>query len=158
VGLPFQTSCDIRLVAARQALVAKEWLIVNKRNDVNTLEKLLQESELDRGLRFEQIQELTNQLQESELDRGLRFEQIQDLTKLLKESEADRAERLRRIHQLETRLDSVIRRLDRVERTYHALESTFVVRKARLLRLIRIGRIVDPLDHSEKAANDTDCG
>jgi chromosome segregation ATPase len=118
---------------------------------VATLTDQLKESELDRGLRFEQIQELTDQLKESELDRGLRFEQIQELTELLKESEADRAERLKRIHQLETRLDSVVRRLDRVERTYRALESTFVVRKARLLRLISVGCISDPPEYGEKA-------
>ncbi|MGH2568234.1 MAG: class I SAM-dependent methyltransferase [Bacteroidota bacterium] len=50
----------------------------------------LQESDLDRATRLEQIHELTARLQESESDRVARLEQINTLTKWLKEAQANR--------------------------------------------------------------------
>jgi hypothetical protein len=214
------TSTDIRLGAARKALVVKEWSIIKKQNDIAHLESLLTESEadrnarldaieklgirleeveterrlqievltkqlndsnIDRELRLGQIEQLTRQLTESEadrnarldaieklgirleeveterrlqievltkqlndsnLDREKRLDQIEQLTSWLKESEVDRGARLERIHDLEHCLDSVSRRLNMLEQTYHALEKTLVVRTARQMRLIS----VKPLD------------
>ncbi|MEI6259943.1 MAG: glycosyltransferase, partial [Deltaproteobacteria bacterium] len=67
--LHYDTYCDSRLVAARDSLI---------------------ESELDRHLRFEQIQELTDRLKESESDRSNRLEAMNSIQKRLDEVDQER--------------------------------------------------------------------
>ena len=121
----------------------------------------MKESEADRGTRLEainstqkrldevdqernnQVAELTERLRESENDRQLRFEQVQELTERLQESETDRSTHLEWVHELEDRLKDVGQRADMAEQAYHALEGTFIVRKARQMRLIDVSRLDD---------------
>ena len=142
------------------------------RIQVVALTERLKESENDRQLRFEQIGELTERLKESEADRGTRLEamniiqkrleeveqerrnQIAELTERLRESEADRSDRLEVINSIEKRLEEVeqerrnqivelTERLTEVAQAYHALENSFIVRKARQMRLIDVRRLDD---------------
>jgi hypothetical protein len=67
---------------------------------IETLTRLLRESEADRTARWQQIQELTALLKQSDTDRAARFEQIKTLDASLRESEADRAARHEQIQTL----------------------------------------------------------
>ena len=67
---------------------------------IKELEKLLQVSKADGEARLEQIKELEKVLQVSKADGEARLEQIKELTRLLQESEADRAARLEAINEL----------------------------------------------------------
>jgi hypothetical protein len=111
-------------------------------------------SELDRLKRLNQVERLTRLLEASESDRGARLEQVNELITLLEACEEDRAARLNVIETLESRLDSkkIRKELDEchaemerlaqrtlvAERSWQALESTQVVRKARRVGFIKL--------------------
>ena len=113
-------------------------------------------SELDRLKRLKQVERVTRLLESSESDRGARLEQVNKLTTLLEACEEDRAARLNIIETLESRLDSEKIRIELdechaemerltqrtlvAERSWQALESTQVVRKARRVGFIKLER------------------
>lgn len=68
------------------------------------IENLLEESEIDRNARLQEIINLNKRLQESEIDRANRLEIISKLEDLLRESELDRANRLTVIQELNDQL------------------------------------------------------
>lgn len=163
----YSSSVDIRLDAARKALVTKEWGLIKKQNDILHLESLLKESELDRRKRLEQIEELTRQLTESEADRKARLDalnerearlaqveterqlQIQNLTTLLKESNLDREKRLEQIDTLTLQLtESNIdreRRWEQIVQLTSWLETSEADRNARLERIQYLERCLDTI-------------
>ncbi|MBI5591183.1 MAG: hypothetical protein HY881_11945 [Deltaproteobacteria bacterium] len=138
-----ETDRNNRLEAMNSIQKRLEEVDQERQNQIGELTERLRESENDRQLRLEQIQELTERLRESENDRQLRFEQIGELTRWLKESEADRNARMEWIHELEDRLKEANQKTDMAEQAYHALENTFIVRKARRMRLIHVRRLDD---------------
>ena len=163
----YSSSVDIRLDAARKTLVAKEWGIIKKQNDIFHLESLLKESELDRRKRLEQIEDLTRQLTESEADRQARLKalekigerleeveserqlQVQNLTTLLKESNLDREKRLEQIqtltHQLTLSEADRKARLGQIIQLTSWLETSEADRNARLERIQYLERCLDTI-------------
>jgi FkbM family methyltransferase len=133
---------------------------------------LLNESELDRAARLEQIFTLTEQLKESNLDRVARFEQIQNLTKLLErlqenptalldqlhqltqklqESEQDRTARLSHIHELTQRLqESEQHSLSRLEQIHELTQRLQESERHSLSRLEQIHELTQRLQDSEQ--------
>jgi len=164
-----QSDLRIQVVALTERLNESEADRSNRLEVINSIEKRLEEVEQERR---NQIAELTERLNESEADRSNRLEvinsiekrleeveqerrnQIAELTERLNESEADRSNRLEVINSIEKRLEEVeqerrnqiaelTERLTEVAQAYHALENSFIVRKARQMRLIDVRRLDD---------------
>lgn len=66
---------------------------LDRGKQIETLTRLIHESEADRTARGEQIAQLTAMVRESEADRAARGEQIETLTQMVHEIEADRQAR-----------------------------------------------------------------
>ncbi len=101
------------------------------------LQSALMESEADREARLGRIEELTAELEESNRDRALRLDQVNELARLLKESEADREARLGRIEELTAELEEMAGRTRSAEEGWRSLEASFAVRYGRKMGLIK---------------------
>ena len=83
-----QERIEEHLSATPEGRIVQALLDLDGRN--RQLSSRLQESEIDRAARLDQINELTRRLQESDADRTARGEQIQSLTAMVHESQGDR--------------------------------------------------------------------
>jgi ADP-heptose:LPS heptosyltransferase/polysaccharide pyruvyl transferase WcaK-like protein len=164
---PFRyvTFDDKRLVAAREALVVSEWDRRLQYDQVRQLTKWMKESEasygVDRQSWLEQTQKLIEWLKESEKDRGDRLvvinnlqarleaveqekqKQIAALTERLTTTEAEKNACMECIHDLEAVLKEANRKAEMLGNAYQTLENSFVVRKARQMGFIQVGRLCE---------------
>jgi len=110
-------------------------------DQVKELKELLEESEADRKARFVQVKELKELLEESETDRKARLDHINELNDLLEESEADRKARLDHINELNDHINELSVRAEAAEEGLRNLESTFAVRQARRLGIVKVEQL-----------------
>jgi len=117
---------------------------------INNLHARLESVEQEKQI---QIGALTNRLQESEADCQKR---IQDLADRLTALEAEKNAYMESVYEVEFQLKEANRKTEIAESAYHALENTFIVRKARQMRLIQVGHLEDT-QSSEAEEKESDC-
>jgi hypothetical protein len=127
---------------------------ITKGNQIETVMRMLKESESDRVARWEQIEALTAMFKESEADRLARSEQIEALTAMLKESEADRLARSEQIEALTAMLKES--EADRLARSEQIEALTAMLKESEADRLARSEQI-EMLTEMLKVA-EADCG